>query len=98
MNTLIASSFAGWERGEEGTGVRTHWPYLTIWLLIDTFGQMEEAIRCAYYLIFRRLTALHYGILSAHVNKAEVLREIEGANFPWPLTSNSASRRIPKLS
>jgi hypothetical protein len=41
MKTLIASSFAGCERDEESTGVSTHWPYLTIWLLIDTFGQVE---------------------------------------------------------
>jgi hypothetical protein len=39
---------------------------------------MEPVVSWAYYLIFRRLTALHYGTLSAHVNKADGSREIEG--------------------
>jgi hypothetical protein len=27
--------------GSEGTGVGNEWPYLTIWLLMVTFEQME---------------------------------------------------------
>jgi hypothetical protein len=66
-----------------GTGVRTHWPYLTIWLPIDTVGQIEYAISCAYYLIFRSLSALHYGILSAHANESRLGRLICGKAPPF---------------